>query len=442
MAHYKIGQQVVSSEQVGFDRLLESFYPIQETERPVCICKEPGNPMYIARVGGKYIIKRMPNTGSSHALDCESYEPPEDMSGLGEVLGSAIEHLPDGYLNLKFDFALTKTSGKAPAGAPAEAMSVVRDPKRLTLAGYLDCLWAEAQLTKWRPGMAGKRTWPVVYRLLMEALEKQVTKNTPLSDITYIPEPWTVERKEEIDARRMARIRPFSAGTKSARKLMIVIGEFKEARETGHGQMLIIKHVPTYPFLMDQKLYEKLLKQFDWAFQLQRAHENGHLMVACTVTISEVQIATVEEIALKFMDENWLPVDDNYDKMMIDKLLAEKRSFIRQLRYNMPRSRPIAPFHLQDAAFPFNLYIDTRDNEEYQHELQKLLASEQSPDHYTVWRTGEGKIPALPPKREVGPFSKSAAPPFGKRASVVNPRSGAREEVEIEGRSPKPAIVQ
>ena len=36
-----------------------------------------------------YIVKRMPDTGSHHAPDCPSYEPPAEFSGLGQVLGSA-----------------------------------------------------------------------------------------------------------------------------------------------------------------------------------------------------------------------------------------------------------------------------------------------------------------------------------------------------------------
>jgi len=47
--------------------------------------------MYIAKVGNRYIVKRMPDTGQLHSPDCDSYEPPAELSGLGEVLGSAIK---------------------------------------------------------------------------------------------------------------------------------------------------------------------------------------------------------------------------------------------------------------------------------------------------------------------------------------------------------------
>jgi len=52
----------------------------------------------VARLAGPtggYIVKRMPDTGSQHAPDCPSCEPPPQFSGLGQVLGSAIHRRPD-----------------------------------------------------------------------------------------------------------------------------------------------------------------------------------------------------------------------------------------------------------------------------------------------------------------------------------------------------------
>ena len=50
--------------------------------------------MYIARAGNRLIVKRMPGTGSHHTPDCGSYAP-EDLSGLGCLLGDAVRVDPD-----------------------------------------------------------------------------------------------------------------------------------------------------------------------------------------------------------------------------------------------------------------------------------------------------------------------------------------------------------
>ena len=62
--------------------------------RPLCLCLVRGIEMYVARLSDSFIVKRMPYTGSHHAPDCPSYEPPAELSGLGQVLGSAITEDP------------------------------------------------------------------------------------------------------------------------------------------------------------------------------------------------------------------------------------------------------------------------------------------------------------------------------------------------------------
>jgi hypothetical protein len=47
--------------------------------------------MYIARIGDAYRIKRMPPSGGGHNPSCESYESPNDLSGLGAMMRSAIQ---------------------------------------------------------------------------------------------------------------------------------------------------------------------------------------------------------------------------------------------------------------------------------------------------------------------------------------------------------------
>jgi hypothetical protein len=86
--------------------------------RPLCLCARPGVPMYVSKVAGHYVIKRMPDSGADHSADCDSYDPPAQLSGLGEVLGHAIkEDVEDGTTVLKLAFALNKIAGRAPPSA-------------------------------------------------------------------------------------------------------------------------------------------------------------------------------------------------------------------------------------------------------------------------------------------------------------------------------------
>ena len=70
--------------------------------------------MYVARIGDRHILKRMPETGPKHDPSCNSYEAPYELSGFGHVAGSAIqENVEDGVTVLKLDFSLSKTGAKA-----------------------------------------------------------------------------------------------------------------------------------------------------------------------------------------------------------------------------------------------------------------------------------------------------------------------------------------
>jgi Protein of unknown function (DUF1173) len=91
----------------GFQESLRRAYP--KKLRSLCPCKRPPIEMYIALVNGHFIVKCMPNTGSDHDFECGSYEIPAGLSGLGQVLGSAIKaNSGDGLTSLKFDFSLSK----------------------------------------------------------------------------------------------------------------------------------------------------------------------------------------------------------------------------------------------------------------------------------------------------------------------------------------------
>jgi Protein of unknown function (DUF1173) len=114
MSSYQVANQIISlGDPEATPRLVEAH---SRRERPLCLCRQPPIEMYIAKRGDKYFVKRMPNTGADQDPACESYAPPAELSGLGEVLGSAIqESVDNGTTVLKLAFSLTRLPGRAPA---------------------------------------------------------------------------------------------------------------------------------------------------------------------------------------------------------------------------------------------------------------------------------------------------------------------------------------
>jgi len=173
MPRYRIAGQSVDSDDPQFATLLGEVYGTKN--RPLCVCREPGVEMYIAKVFGKLLIKRMPDSGGNHAPACDSYEPPLRLSGLGQVMGTAIqENLENGITTLKLDFLLTKRASRAaPVPSGMETDSVKPDGNKLTLRGTLNFLWDQAGFNRWSSAMRGKRNWFVIRKISHQRSGKQ-----------------------------------------------------------------------------------------------------------------------------------------------------------------------------------------------------------------------------------------------------------------------------
>ena len=81
-------------------------------ERPRCLCVPGGLEMSIAKLG-RYVVKRMPETGHQHHPECPSFEPEPGQSGLNELLGEAIVASSPEHVDLYLDFPLMRLPVRA-----------------------------------------------------------------------------------------------------------------------------------------------------------------------------------------------------------------------------------------------------------------------------------------------------------------------------------------
>lgn len=396
MAIYQISGQSIHSDDPALPEVLAGIYSARE--RPLCLCRTPGIEMYVAKVDEKYLIKRMPNSGSNHAPACDSYEPPPELSGLGQVIGSAIQENPDeGTTALKFDFALSKgASRSAPAPSGKETDSVKTDGNKLTLRGTLHYLWEEAGFNRWAPTMAGKRSWYVIRKYLLQAAEDKTAKGASLSGMLYIPESFNAEKKNEITQRRMAQMMRIATPEKGTRRLMLVVGEVKEIAQSRYGHKIVLKHLPDCHFMMNDDIHKRLLKRFEVELGLWDALEGTHLMMIGTFGIGATGVASLEEIALMSVTENWIPFESTFEKMVLDALTQQNRRFMKGMRYNLPSTRPLASAVASDTEpEPTAMYVvPPGASEEYVAAVEDLIAESKLPSW--KWAAGEAPMPPLP----------------------------------------------
>ena len=325
-----------------------------------CRCRIPAPEMYIAAIAGKFIVKRMPGTGPDHAIDCPSFLPPEEQSGLAQVQASAITEDPDdGTTTLKLSFPLRKNSKSRAApettgGKPTEAKIA---PRKLTITSVLHFLWHEADLGKWYPRMEGKRFWGVIHHALRRAAVGKIAKGQELPDILYVPEYFKPETKGEIATRRnrlFANLRPAGRG---ATPFGLVVAEFKGKETSAHGARFIFKHAPDCAFFADEDLSKKFDKVFGEQLLLLEAMGSGHVILIASFSMAKAGYPVLHEIGMMLVTENWIPFEGLRELDVLNALTEQSRAFQKQLRFNLPMEAPIASAVLLDTTDPIAVFV-------------------------------------------------------------------------------------
>jgi Protein of unknown function (DUF1173) len=376
--------------------------------RPLCLCMVDGVGMYVAKLGNGFIVKRMPNTGRRHAPDCPSYEPPAESSGLGQVLGSAISEDPiTGETILKLDFAMSKIAGRsALPAAGGDSDSVVSSGTKLSLRGLLHYLWDQAELTRWKPGFAGKRSWGMVRKHLLLAAENKIARGDSLRSRLYIPEAFAVDQRDAINARRMAHWSRAIAAPGKPQHLMLLVAEVKEIVPARYGFKVVVKHVPDQALALDEQLYRRLGRRFESELALWGALDDIHMVMIATFSVAAAGIPTIVELSLMPVTRQWLPVEDGFEKQLIEQLVADGRSFVKGLRYNLGTEGALASATLTDcegsAPLLFVVHAGIEDS------VQHLQVCDPSVPVW-LWDPSSEAMPSLPLRQPHHPRATESA---------------------------------
>ena len=401
---YLIGGKQFAIDSPGFAEAIAAAHAAHH--RPRCLCLVHGIEMYVARLAGTnegFIVKRMPNTGSHHAPDCPSYEPPAEFSGLGQVLGSAIAEDPaTGETALKLGFSMSKIGGRSTIPAAGSARdSVAAEGSKLSLRGLLHYLWDQAELTRWQPGFAGKRTWSTVRKHLLLAAENKIARGDSLRSRLYIPEVFSVDQRDAINARRMAQWSRAVAAPGKPQHLMLLIAEVKEIVPARHGYKAVIKHVPDQAFALDEQIYRRLGRRFEGELSLWGAATDLRMIMIATFCLCGAGTPKIAEMSLMPVTDSWIPIEDSFERQLVDQLVREGRCFAKRLRYNMPSEEPMACALLTDTGLStVTLWIEPSDASTQRRAATPTDLRAGVTTNTWVWRLVEGAIPPLPTARQ------------------------------------------
>ena len=414
LTSYMIDDVGYDADDPCFQDALQEVYALRL--RPLCMCRPEGLPMYVAKARGRLVVKRMPMTGRSHDPGCNAYEAPDEVGGLGQLRGAAIQEDPEeGVTILNLGFPFTKGAvRKAPTPSETPADTVKVDKARLSLLATLHYLWRERELTRWSPGMAGKRFWGLVRRQLLSAAEGAKAKGQPLAERLYMPEPFSVDHKVEIAGRRTGLLaKMMTAGPAKQRPLMLLVGEVKAFEPARYDVRVVVKHCPDFSFFIAEEAHKRLAERFERELAAWNGLADSHLMIVALFSVPPSGFAQVEEAALMLTDEHWLPIDGGLDLALLGELVRDRRVFERTLRFNMPTGKPLAVAVLQDTApKPTALYIEPAGASEAFKAAATALV-ERTDDLATwTWCAGEGAMPKLPPRAPMDAARRAAVLPL------------------------------
>ncbi|WP_341488023.1 DUF1173 domain-containing protein [Pararhizobium sp. A13] len=395
MRTFQIAEEIVKERSEDFaDRLAIAY---EKERRPLCLCRNPGVPMYVARIGDQLIVKRMPLSGRAHDPQCGSYEPPYELTGLGPLIGSAIQiDVSTGAAALKLDFTMTKRASRS-LSVTSSAQRPKNEPRKLSLRALLHYLWHEGGLTEWTSLWIGKRHWWHVRSHLVEAARTMTVRGEPLVDRLFVPEPFRADDRQAIEQRRAVALAEIYQ-MPGPKRLMLLVGEIKEFGEARSGRKVIIKHMPGFPLFLEDRAWTSLQNRFSAQLELWQANEVSHLLAIMTIGATGSGLTTINEIALMTVTAEWLPMDNVYEERVLDRLTKMRRKSVKGLRFNLSPSLPVAFATLPEAKpVPVALYLVPPDaGDAFESALGEMIKARPDLGSW-VWRINDGEMPRLPP---------------------------------------------
>jgi hypothetical protein len=214
----------------------------------------------------------------------------------------------------------------------------------------LHYLWDQAELTRWHPGFAGKRSWATVRRKLVQAALHKSTRGHSLGSRLYLPEPFSVDERDAINARRLAQWQQAAATPGKPQNLMLLIGEVKEIMPARYGFKAVVKHMPDQAFAIDEQIYRRLGRRFESELALWGASDDIHMVMIATFGVGSGGVPAIHELCLMPVTAQWLPIEDSFERQLVNELVASRRAFIKGLRYNLHREQCIANATLTDRS--------------------------------------------------------------------------------------------
>ncbi|QIO54748.1 DUF1173 domain-containing protein (plasmid) [Rhizobium leguminosarum bv. trifolii] len=219
----------------------------------------------------------------------------------------------------------------------------------------------------------------------------RTTSRNPAS-LVYSVRVFHQQEREGIATRRAAALAPAHTASSGPRKLMMTVAEVKEFKASRGGQKIVVRHLP-FPFMIEERTWKRLSARYETELELWRSSEDFHLTMIATFGISGAGIASIEELVIMVVNENWIPFESMQEQYLLERLSRLKRKSVKGLRFNLARGQPVVSVTLpEQRPAPIAMFIVAPGaGEDFEKALAEMI--EIIP---WIWRVAEGEMPQLP----------------------------------------------
>jgi hypothetical protein len=321
---------------------------------PRCECTKASPSFYIAK-RSKFYLAKMPGTGKLHNPACTSFELDGDVRGLNAYEKSVVKLNSDGMLAIKihapFSHKRVDRNERVTLGSNTIPSVQAQHQKQeaMSLSALLAILWEQAELNRWYPLFAGKRSWGVVRKRLAEASENIVAKRTQLSSILFIPESFKLDRKDEIDSRRKERFNSIMRHQNGKTQYMVAIGRIRNIEVNDKSVSIRLAQQGNNVVYWGEKFIATKIESSGCMDVLNDA-DDQKVMVIMIINRDDRDALMIRDIGFLQIDDHFLPSKTAEDVVITKVLIEGERDFIKTMPYDTTNDNVYPDFMLLDTG--------------------------------------------------------------------------------------------
>jgi hypothetical protein len=283
--------------------------------------------LVVRRSGALFHLARWPDDGPNHdETSCPFYAAASIKDGRTPDALSAIQQTPSG-LNVKLDAALSVRTVERSTRAVSSSPVTGTTRRAAPLLGFLQRLWLEAGLHVWQGRSA--RGWGQCNAQLVAALGDGKLNGKPIQEVLHV-----MRRHDEANAESIAaELNAFLDGirtTPQASQRRLVLGELRAVTPSKYGFVVNLRQTKR-TFFASAPVVESATASFRSAWAMIGNASARVVMLAVVERTRDGNLRIID-VALQLCGSTFVPCDSGDEVEMANRLVAERRRFIKPLR--------------------------------------------------------------------------------------------------------------